>query len=110
MSARLGGKRCLLTAAGAGIGRATALAFAREGADVLATDIDASALQSLASESSAIRTATLDVTDAAQIASHARALREHLNAVAADRGDAVDRRVDAACRRDVRPEFHGCLR
>ena len=69
MSARLGGKRCLLTAAGAGIGRATALAFAREGADVLATDIDASALQSLASESSAIRTATLDVTDAAQIAS-----------------------------------------
>ncbi|HET7125915.1 MAG TPA: SDR family oxidoreductase [Lysobacter sp.] len=69
MSARLGGKRCLLTAAGAGIGRATALAFAREGADVLATDIDAAALQSLASESSAIRTATLDVTDAAQIAS-----------------------------------------
>ena len=69
MSARLGGKRCLLTAAGAGIGRATALAFAREGADVLATDIDAAALQSLASESSAISTATLDVTDAAQIAS-----------------------------------------
>lgn len=69
MSARLGGKLCLLTAAGAGIGRATALAFAREGADVLATDIDATALQSLASESSAIRTATLDVTDAAQIAS-----------------------------------------
>ncbi|MDE2498487.1 MAG: NAD(P)-dependent oxidoreductase, partial [Xanthomonadaceae bacterium] len=31
MSARLEGKRCLLTAAGAGIGRATALAFAREG-------------------------------------------------------------------------------
>ncbi|HET7223345.1 MAG TPA: SDR family oxidoreductase [Rhodanobacteraceae bacterium] len=67
MSARLGGKRCLLTAAGAGIGRATALAFAREGADVLATDVDAAALHSLASESSAIRTATLDVTDAAQI-------------------------------------------
>jgi len=69
MSARLGGKRCLLTAAGAGIGRATALAFAREGADVLATDVDAAALHSLASESSAIRTATLDVTDAAQIGS-----------------------------------------
>lgn len=69
MSARLAGKRCLVTAAGAGIGRAAALAFAREGADVLATDIDASALQSLASENNVIRTAVLDVTDAAQIAS-----------------------------------------
>ncbi|MDE2226318.1 MAG: SDR family NAD(P)-dependent oxidoreductase, partial [Xanthomonadaceae bacterium] len=61
MSARLEGKRCLLTAAGAGIGRATALAFAREGAQVLATDIDATALQSLRAENSGIRTATLDV-------------------------------------------------
>jgi 2-keto-3-deoxy-L-fuconate dehydrogenase len=69
MSARLAGKRCLVTAAGAGIGRAAALAFAREGADVLATDIDASALKSLASEDNTIRTAALDVTDAAQIAS-----------------------------------------
>ena len=68
MSARLAGKHCLLTAAGAGIGRATALAFAREGAQVLATDIDAAALQSLAAENNAIRTATLDVTHAVQIA------------------------------------------
>lgn len=68
MSARLEGKRCLLTAAGAGIGRATALAFAREGAQVLATDVDAAALQSLAAENGAIHTATLDVTDPAQIA------------------------------------------
>ena len=36
---RLKGKRAFLTAAGAGIGRATAIAFAREGADVIATDI-----------------------------------------------------------------------
>lgn len=69
MSARLEDKRCLVTAAGAGIGRAVALAFAREGGDVLATDIDASALRSLAAENNAIRTALLDVTDAAQIAS-----------------------------------------
>ena len=41
---------------------------------------------------------------------HARALREDLHAVAPDRGDAVDRRVDATRGRDVRPEFHGCLR
>jgi 2-keto-3-deoxy-L-fuconate dehydrogenase len=66
---RLEGKRCLVTAAGAGIGRATALAFARERADVLATDIDASTLQSLVAENDAIRTAALDVRDAAQIAS-----------------------------------------
>lgn len=68
MSARLDGKSCLVTAAGAGIGRATALAFAREGARVLATDIDAAALQSLVKENAATRTATLDVTAPAQIA------------------------------------------
>jgi len=67
VSARLDGKHCLLTAAGAGIGRATALAFAREGAQVLATDIDGTVLQSLRAESSAVRTAALDVTDPAQI-------------------------------------------
>ena len=36
---RMKGKRAFLTAAGAGIGRATALAFAREGAEVIATDL-----------------------------------------------------------------------
>jgi 2-keto-3-deoxy-L-fuconate dehydrogenase len=69
MSARLDGKQCLLTAAGAGIGRATALAFAREGARVLATAIDAVALATVRAEDPAIRTATLDATDPAQIAS-----------------------------------------
>ncbi|HEX7326442.1 MAG TPA: SDR family oxidoreductase [Rhodanobacteraceae bacterium] len=67
MSGRLAGKHCLLTAAGAGIGRATALAFAREGADVLATDIDPGALRVLAADNAAIHTAVLDVTDPAQI-------------------------------------------
>ncbi|GLQ45868.1 2-keto-3-deoxy-L-fuconate dehydrogenase [Dyella lipolytica] len=62
MSGRLSGKHVLLTAAGAGIGRATALAFAREGAKVLATDIDSSALNSLAKEHSSIATQVLDVT------------------------------------------------
>jgi 2-dehydro-3-deoxy-L-fuconate 4-dehydrogenase len=69
MSARLAGKRCLVTAAGAGIGRSTALAFAREGADVLATDIDAPALRALETENPAIRTAPLDVTDPVRIVS-----------------------------------------
>ena len=67
MSARLSGKRCLITAAGAGIGRESALACAREGAHVLATDIDAAALASLAAENTAIEVRTLNVTDPAAI-------------------------------------------
>jgi 2-keto-3-deoxy-L-fuconate dehydrogenase len=44
MPGRLQGKHAFVTAAGAGIGRACALAFAREGARVVATDIDEKAL------------------------------------------------------------------
>ncbi len=58
---RLEGKTALVTAAGAGIGRATALAFAAEGARVLATDINAAALDGLKAETPAIDTAILDV-------------------------------------------------
>jgi 2-keto-3-deoxy-L-fuconate dehydrogenase len=64
---RLQGKRCLITAAGAGIGRASALAYANEGASVLATDIDTKALLELEATHPQIRTAPLDVTDRAQI-------------------------------------------
>ncbi|MGF6712165.1 2-keto-3-deoxy-L-fuconate dehydrogenase [Luteibacter sp. W1I16] len=67
-SGRLAGKRALVTAAGAGIGRATALAFAEEGATVLATDIDEAQLASLAAEHPGVTTQRLDVTDAAAIA------------------------------------------
>jgi 2-keto-3-deoxy-L-fuconate dehydrogenase len=62
---RLKGKACLVTAAGQGIGRATALAMAREGGRVLATDLDAGKLAGL--EAEGIRTAALDVRDAAAI-------------------------------------------
>ena len=44
MSSRLQGKIAFLTAAGQGIGKASALAFAREGASVIATDIDSKKL------------------------------------------------------------------
>ena len=47
MAGRLAGKVALLTAAAAGIGRATAEAFAREGARVIATDIDVGGLARL---------------------------------------------------------------
>jgi 2-keto-3-deoxy-L-fuconate dehydrogenase len=47
MAGRLAGKVALLTAAAAGIGRGTAEAFAREGARVIATDIDVAALAGL---------------------------------------------------------------
>ncbi|HEY4145466.1 SDR family oxidoreductase [Pinirhizobacter sp.] len=71
-SRRLAGKRAFVTAAGAGIGRATALAFAAAGAQVLATDIDASALASLAEEHPGIATQVLDVTDLAAITAIAK--------------------------------------
>ena len=66
MSQRLAGKTAFITAAGQGIGRATALAFAAKGARVIATDLDAGKLATLASAT--IRTARLDVLDAAAIA------------------------------------------
>ncbi|AIF48106.1 SDR family oxidoreductase [Dyella japonica] len=69
MSGRLSGKHALVTAAGAGIGRATALAFAEAGATVLATDISQDSLASLAQSHPSIRTQTLDVTDATAIQS-----------------------------------------
>lgn len=69
---RLSGKTAFLTAAGAGIGRATALAFAREGARVIATDRDAATLASLEADLDAIggrhEVQQLDVTDAGQVA------------------------------------------
>jgi 2-keto-3-deoxy-L-fuconate dehydrogenase len=50
MTSRLKGKTALLTAAAAGIGRATAQAFAAEGARVIATDIDLDGLAGLDAE------------------------------------------------------------
>jgi 2-keto-3-deoxy-L-fuconate dehydrogenase len=66
MAGRLAGKRALVTAAGQGIGRATALAFAAEGASVLATDISENKLADLAD--ALIVTRRLDATDADAIA------------------------------------------
>ncbi len=64
---RLAGKTALITAAGQGIGRATAEMFAAEGAQVFATDINDAALATL-SGIDGITALKLDVTDAAQVA------------------------------------------
>lgn len=60
----LAGKRVLITAAAQGIGRASAEAFARAGAEVIATDINAAGLAGL----DGCQTARLDVLDAAEVA------------------------------------------
>jgi 2-dehydro-3-deoxy-L-fuconate 4-dehydrogenase len=67
MADRLAGKVALLTAAAAGIGRATAEAFAREGARVIATDIDVSGLAGLDAEKR-----KLDVRSSEAVAALAR--------------------------------------
>ncbi|KVL19987.1 SDR family oxidoreductase [Burkholderia sp. MSMB1826] len=76
---RLQGKRALVTAAGQGIGRATALRFASEGADVLATDINEAALVRLEADAERaggrLVTRRLDVTDANDIAALAASER-----------------------------------
>ena len=68
MVGRLEGKTALVTAAAQGIGRASALAFAREGARVIATDVNLEKLQLVAKEGGAgIAVRKLDATDSAAI-------------------------------------------
>jgi NAD(P)-dependent dehydrogenase (short-subunit alcohol dehydrogenase family) len=62
VSNRLAGKRALVTAAGQGMGRAAVLAFAREGAKIIATDVDPKLLGQFA-KNPAIAASRLDVTD-----------------------------------------------
>ena len=66
MSGRLAGKTAFITAAAQGIGRATAMAYAAEGARVIATDLNRDGLASLAGPS--ITVYRLDATDPADIA------------------------------------------
>jgi 2-keto-3-deoxy-L-fuconate dehydrogenase len=72
---RLQGKTCLITAAGQGIGRATAIAMFQEGAHVIATDINADALDELSGQG--METAPLDILDADAI----RELRDRVGGV-----------------------------
>ena len=71
---RLDGKRILITAAGQGISRASALACAAEGARVIATDLNEQALAALAAADGRIETRPLDVLDPAAIAELGRSV------------------------------------
>jgi 2-keto-3-deoxy-L-fuconate dehydrogenase len=70
MPGRLAGKRAFVTAAAQGIGRAAALAFADEGAEVVATDLDEAKVAQIARDAAggALRTARLDATDGEAVA------------------------------------------
>jgi 2-keto-3-deoxy-L-fuconate dehydrogenase len=64
VGSRLAGKVALITGAGKGMGRATALAFAKEGATVWATDKNAAALKDFGA---GVQGRALDVTDEAAV-------------------------------------------
>ena len=70
MSDRLKGKLAFVTAGAAGIGRACALAFAREGATVFATDLNEAGVMELKQDG--IDLAKLDVRDSAAVAAMAK--------------------------------------
>lgn len=74
MAGRLQGKVCVVTAAGQGIGRASALAMQAEGARVIATDINSRTLGELAARG--IETRLLNVRDALAVAQIAADLPE----------------------------------
>ena len=71
MSNRLKGKRAFVTAGAVGIGRACALAFAREGATVIATDLDEKGV-ALLTKDGVTETAKLDVRDSAAVEAMAK--------------------------------------
>ena len=63
MSERLKNKKIVVTAAGQGIGKATAIAFHNEGANIIATDLNDKTLADLNKEYPKIKVQTLDSTD-----------------------------------------------
>ena len=109
---RLEGKTILVTAAGAGIGRASVLAMAAEGAKVWATDLNAALLQALAG-TPGVETAVLDVLDKsaiAAIAARVGAVDALFNCTGFVHNDtalkATDEDLDFAFRLNVRAHLH----
>jgi NADP-dependent 3-hydroxy acid dehydrogenase YdfG len=80
---KLANKVAVITGAGSGIGRATALAFANEGARIAACDVDQARLDSLAAElgDRALISRKVDVSNRAQMAAFADEVHELVPAV-----------------------------
>ena len=102
---RLKGKRVLVTAAGQGIGRASALAMHREGAKVLATDVNEQTLASLATEG--LETRVLNVRDPASIAaaaksSYSRPENQNFTRIYIFRDQSYCRYLYSVCRREYK--------
>ncbi|MFM7497983.1 MAG: SDR family NAD(P)-dependent oxidoreductase, partial [Candidatus Fonsibacter sp.] len=72
MKQRLINKNIIVTAAGQGIGRATAIAFCNEGANVIATDLNEKTLKDLNKQYPKIQVYTLDSTDSDAIKTFAK--------------------------------------
>ena len=73
---RLNNKKIVVTAAAQGIGRATALAFAKEGANVIATDINEEKLNEIKENYSNIETYKLDSTNKSDVESFCSSIND----------------------------------
>ena len=71
---RLKNKKIVVTAAAQGIGRATAIAFNKEGAEVIATDINVEKLQKLKTENPSIKIQVLDSTNKEDVESFSKSI------------------------------------
>ena len=76
MSGKLEGKKAVVTAAGQGIGKATAIAFYKEGAHVTATDLNDKTLEDLSKEYPNIKVQKLDSTDNTAILEFTKSLEK----------------------------------
>ena len=73
---RLNNKNIVVTAAAQGIGRATAIAYSKEGANVVATDINEEKLNELKSENSNITTEVLDSTNKEAVENFSQSIKD----------------------------------
>ena len=73
---RLNNKNIVVTAAAQGIGRATAIAYSKEGANVLATDINEEKLNELKAENSNIKTEVLDSTNKEAVENFSQSIKD----------------------------------
>lgn len=120
MTNQLNGKNAIITGAGSGQGRATAIALVEAGARVMAADMDAAGLQTLATElGDAARTQICDVSDPRQVAHLVNVAESELGGVdamlncagilrAAPILETTDEMLDRMIGVNLRGVFYGC--